>query len=414
MEKRIGYTALKHIYLINNNSRAAQYGIGTYIRQVVKFMQPLGWSITIINLSSEQKNPEIEKIDSVLYFNLPYPSYVTNEKYLFRYYRAVGTFLALHVDTSSDNVFHFNYLQHFPLQKIIKERFPQGRTVLTVHYLNWHFTLKGNTTQFLQIITKEESEQNEKEKEIVREYNQDKSFFRDVDSIICLAGYTKQLLMQQYSVEKIKISLIRNAVAQVDVAKLNREEKAEKRRQLHIGAEEKLILFVGRLDALKGIEYLVEAYRSVLATVPDSRLWIVGDGNYSLGLKKADAVWNRITFTGRISQDVLFTLYQIADIGVIPSLCEQCSYVAVEMMKFGLPVIGTTANGLKEMLVEYGGSMVELTEMQDDVLFPVEQLSQSIIKSLSRMDCFCSACSDLECYSIERMKTEMVNVYMNN
>lgn len=412
MEKRTEYFIMRHIYLINNlHSLAAQYGIGTYIKQIIGFLKSTEMKVTIVNLSSEQKVPEVVTTDGTESFNLPFPAYVMGEKNLLRYYQSVVDFLSLYADCHCKNIFHFNYLSHFPLLDVIKNRFPQSRTIVTVHYLNWLFSLKGNTKQFLQIIKKSEAERNEEERMIMKEYNQDNAFFNDVDHIICLANYTRLLLREHYGIADEKLHLIKNGMSLCNIKFLNEAEREEKRNQLHIASKDKLILFVGRLDALKGIEYLVEAFRKVLASIPDCRLWIVGGGDYSLGLNKADGIWNRITMTGKIPQDSLFALYQIADVGVLPSLCEQCSYVAIEMMAFDLPFIGTSTSGLKEMMPSDNRYTIELIETDDDVKFPIEQLSDKLIDILSEEKRPIAPIKKQEYFSTEGARTEMLNLY---
>ena len=54
----------------------------------------------------------------------------------------------------------------------------------------------------------------------------------------------------------------------------------------------------------------------------------------------------KIYFTGELNSDELNSLYEIADIGIHPSLNEQCSFSVLEMMKYGLPIIGYDLSGM--------------------------------------------------------------------
>ena len=69
-------------------------------------------------------------------------------------------------------------------------------------------------------------------------------------------------------------------------------------------------------------------------------------------MKECEDIWANVTWTGLIRKDKLCELYAISDIGVMPSFSEQCSYVAIEMMMHGLPIIGNASTGLKEMIVD--------------------------------------------------------------
>lgn len=50
--------------------------------------------------------------------------------------------------------------------------------------------------------------------------------------------------------------------------------------------------------------------------------------------------------------------YQMADIGVIPSYTEQCSYVGIEMMMHGLPIVTSDGFGLRDMFKDRGNAIV--------------------------------------------------------
>lgn len=76
-----------------------------------------------------------------------------------------------------------------------------------------------------------------------------------------------------------------------------------------------------------------------------------GQSNYLETLRKeyADV---EADFVGRISLAELKEYYQTCDAGVIASLQEQCSYVAIEMAMFALPIVTTGIDGLDEMFAD--------------------------------------------------------------
>ena len=156
----------------------------------------------------------------------------------------------------------------------------------------------------------------------------------------------------------------------------------KRKKKLLFGDNEHIVLFVGRLDDIKGVEYLIRAFRSLLKKVPDSRLVIVGDGNFDFCLKECVHIWHRITFTGKLKQKMLRKFYQIADVGVMPSFHEQCSYVAIEMMMHGIPLVGTDSTGLKEMLGSNQKYMMKTSEEANNVSLSVEDLAETLTQLL--------------------------------
>lgn len=139
-------------------------------------------------------------------------------------------------------------------------------------------------------------------------------------------------------------------------------------------------MYAGRLDEIKGVSCLIKAFKEVLEREPDSRLWIIGDGAYDPLLKEAGGIWKKLCFTGLISQEHLFELYSIADIGVIPSLFEPFGYAAVEMMMHGLPVVATATTGLDE-IVEDGvsGLKVQVAVRDNTNKVDTGMLAQKIV-----------------------------------
>ena len=88
---------------------------------------------------------------------------------------------------------------------------------------------------------------------------------------------------------------------------------------------------------------------TVVNKIPDCRLLIVGNGPYDVFIQGAKDICTKITFTGLLDKKELCEIYQIADVGVTPSLFETFGYVAAEMMMHGLPMITTSTSGLAEM-----------------------------------------------------------------
>lgn len=411
MEKRIKNSiAKRHIWLINSNGKAKQYGVGYYIKNIVSILKKTNAIISVIDFSIEIEVPVVRKISGVYYFDLPfYPQSLERGKDKLYYY-GVATFLLKYINVENVNIFHFNYIHQLCLNEILKKSLPTVHTIFTVHYLTWHFALDGNYSRFLKIITNK-TVIDEKERIVKENYIYEKSQLCLVDNIICLSEETFDLLLKYYNMSYNSIFLIRNGQPKIKFNNLFASKKSI-RKKFHVGQNEKIILFVGRLDKLKGIKYLLKAFQKIHDLYNDSRLWIVGDGDYNLCLSESGQLWKYITFTGRISQKDLFQLYQIADVGVIPSLCEQCSFVALEMLHFKIPIITTTAYGLKEIFKSNEQCMVKLIEKNDCVVFPVEELATKIVEVFEgKIGVFEG--DILSEFSFSVMKNKMINLYFN-
>ncbi len=128
------------------------------------------------------------------------------------------------------------------------------------------------------------------------------------------------------------------------------------------------ILFVGRLEFRKGVNYLLKAYLRIKSEFPDSRVLIVGPGTR---LRKRYERWvekNRledIIFTGYVSSDDLLRYYQTADIFCAPATSrESFGIVLLEAMAMGKPIVATNIEGYASVATDGEDSL--LVPPQDD------------------------------------------------
>ena len=96
-------------------------------------------------------------------------------------------------------------------------------------------------------------------------------------------------------------------------------------------------------------------------------------------MNEAKDIFAKITFTGLLGKSELSELFQIADIGVMPSLYEPFGYVAVEMMMHKLPVIATATSGLDEIIDNACGLKVQLSTLSNSVEIDTTLLAEKII-----------------------------------
>ena len=116
----------------------------------------------------------------------------------------------------------------------------------------------------------------------------------------------------------------------------------------HLDDERPTLLFVGRIEARKGIPYLLQAYRLVKERVKDARLVIVGEGGlrheYEQQAKKLGL--QDVLFEGYVSPEALPGYYQRADVFCSPSTVnESFGITLLEAMAARAPTVATSING---------------------------------------------------------------------
>ena len=129
-----------------------------------------------------------------------------------------------------------------------------------------------------------------------------------------------------------------------------------------ISQEKRIILYVGRIETLKGIETLLRAIAQliedgVFQNTPFGLLVIGGDANLSTENTSAEMLRLKditeslglssvVSFLGKCDQDILNYYYSAADIVVVPSHYESFGLVALEAMACGTPVVASETGGL--------------------------------------------------------------------
>lgn len=215
------------------------------------------------------------------------------------------------------------------------------------------------------------------------------------DVITVNSGFMENELTKIVGKREIKIIPMGSGIGEMFFKNTDRKEKKEKTK----------ILFVGRLIKLKGVEYLIDAFK--MLDPQKYELHIVGDGPEREGLEKVNG-WDvrgeekspnstpqppsllgkeggeinpsfekrgvilsevegwgelkkdpsRITFHGYLTGTALEKMYQSADVFVLPSIIDDQGYteglgtVLLEAISYGIPVIGSNVGGIPDIIID--------------------------------------------------------------
>lgn len=201
------------------------------------------------------------------------------------------------------------------------------------------------------------------EKEPDRRIAHEHRLARAVDMIVVPASREHENLVSLYNVETQKIRII---PCGVNLELFQPLKRSACRRQLGIGPDSAVALFVGRFAPLKGIDALMGAIAD-LKNKFDLQLVVVGgdgpeapDTQSLTRLVKALGIQDRVTFAGRIDQKDLPVYYSACDLLVVPSHYESFGLVVLEAIACGTPVV-STAVGAVETIVQPGinGTVVD-------------------------------------------------------
>lgn len=256
-------------------------------------------------------------------------------------YNGVAYHIIRHLFEGIDNmVFHLNTLNLMDFALTVKKHHPDCKIVTHLHCIPWKGFFNTNISRFNSLYQKVYLD-NVKPKtgELLSNHCELRSY-QEAERIICVTQCAKEFLTQLMDISAKKIHVIINGISDKTDSGVSVERKNETFRFLYVGA----------ITPSKGLTYILEAMRKIQQQGYDASLIVVGSGS-KLYLERIKALYSDVPvqFTGRIPFEELKGYYQTCDAGIIASLQEQCSYVAIEMAMFGLPIITTAVDGLDEM-----------------------------------------------------------------
>lgn len=179
------------------------------------------------------------------------------------------------------------------------------------------------------------------------------------DRVVAATPLERAQMVWLYGADAAKIDIVPPGV---DLELFQPIPPQEARRILGLPPERRIVLFVGRIEPLKGIDTLLRAMALVVPEIPcwqeDLSVIVIG-GAPGAGAESADAelarleslrselgIQDLVTFQGAKDQDTLVYYYSAADVVVMPSLYESFGMVAVEAMACGTPVVASKVGGL--------------------------------------------------------------------
>jgi D-inositol-3-phosphate glycosyltransferase len=171
---------------------------------------------------------------------------------------------------------------------------------------------------------------------------------RSADWITASTPHEAEAMAQLYDAPRERVKIVHCVV---DTSLFRPMDASQARRRLGLNGE-KVALYVGRIEPLKGVEFLLRIADCVDGDVPFKLLIVGGDPASEAeprrlakmaGLLGLNDV---VEFVGRAPRDTLATYFSAADVCIVPSYYESFGLVALEAMACGAPVVATRVGGL--------------------------------------------------------------------
>ena len=181
---------------------------------------------------------------------------------------------------------------------------------------------------------------------------------RDADGVITCSAYMREHVADAFGIAPGRVTVIPNGIDPTDLQPV---ADLPRLRAQFAAPDEKLVLLVGRLVYEKGFHLALDALPGLIERLGGVRFLVAGSGTAEADLEaqaRALGLMEHGTFIGWTGDDVLHSLYRIADLCLVPSIYEPFGLVALEAMASGCPCIVADTGGLREVVP--GGRRVGL------------------------------------------------------
>jgi D-inositol-3-phosphate glycosyltransferase len=312
-------------------------GMNTYINQVTQHLATLGVSVDIYTRSHDSHNLQvIDRGNGVRVIHVPAgPSSIPKESiysYLPDFIEAVKEFKA-----NSDLSYRLIH-SHYWLSGAVGIELSNYWEI--PHVANFH--TMAEVKKRARVGENEPTARSAGERRIMEEAH----------CIVALTHHEKDAMMRYYGASSSKINIISCGV---DVDLFNPMDTLISREM--VGLDNlRTIIYVGRIEPLKGIDILLRAFSQLDDRDQAQVVVIGGDAGGDQELDRLQSISDslgisqQVFFLGSVRQNELPAYYSAADVCVVPSYYESFGLVALEAMACGTPVIASRVGGLATLV----------------------------------------------------------------
>lgn len=170
------------------------------------------------------------------------------------------------------------------------------------------------------------------------------------DKVIAVSNFTKNTLVKHYDVNPDKIEVVHNGIDPADYyPNLKVADGLWELKKMGY----KIVLFVGRITIMKGVDYFVWAANLIAKLDPKIKFVVAGSGDMEgeiMNLVAKLGLSDRFVFTGFLRGQRLSEVFALADLFVMPSVSEPFGLTPLESLLHKTPVIISKQSGVSEIL----------------------------------------------------------------
>jgi D-inositol-3-phosphate glycosyltransferase len=190
------------------------------------------------------------------------------------------------------------------------------------------------------------------EREPLQRQQVEQQLMASAQCVVAFSPHERDSMERLYHADRARIKLV---PCGVDLDTFQPLDQEESRKRLGLNGD-KVLLYVGRIESLKGLDLLVHVAAHMETCHPLRVLVVGGDNGKDRELDRLRRlaeelkVDDKFDFVGRVDQDELPTYYSAADVCVVPSFYESFGLAALESMACGTPVVASRVGGLSTVI----------------------------------------------------------------
>jgi glycogen(starch) synthase len=191
----------------------------------------------------------------------------------------------------------------------------------------------------------------------------------DADRVITCSRYMRRHVAEVFGVSLRKVTAMQNGIDPRDLEPV--AEDLDELRRRYAAPDERLVLLVGRLVYEKGFHLALDALAPVIKRMGNVRFVVAGTGTAEAELRRQAwrlGLHRKGVFLGWTGDDMLHSLYRVADLCIVPSIYEPFGIVALEAMASGCLCIVADTGGLREVIPDDGTVGLRFPSRDSDAL----------------------------------------------
>lgn len=338
-------TSKINLVFLNITGEGGFSGVNRYLQMMIRGLAAYPEIVVHTVYLLEKKKmlfPDIRYESGSVHASIPLPlnprPVIKEDFWMTAYAEVVADLLEKYFQGKRNLIWNVHCINLSRLAAILKRQHG-GRILTYLHCIPWKFDIEMHPGRFNERYRKYLN----REYEDFNDQTVEKLTYEVADHLMCVTETGRTYLKDCMRVPEAKLSVVTNGLESIG------ENIGFQR-----SSGESVLLYVGRISREKGVPDLLKALRKVKRRGYTCRLVLAGAGRPAFIRELREKFPElELDFVGQIPFEELTGLYKKCTLGIIPSLHEQCSYVALEMAMFGVPLIVTDVDGLGEMFIQH-------------------------------------------------------------